>query len=732
MRSIAVLLVAALASLLVAVQARGDDGAPWTGDWDFTWSAGGAHARLIQTGDTVAGEVLLVGSKIEGKVAGNRFTGARIEAGRSHELVLLIESGGKALVGYDHSRGWVTATRITTDTVPPAPPLDSPRAAFAEFTFVANQLRLGLDGYWNRLIGSVEFAPEALALVPEERLSQLRSYFELVDLTTFDVREIPAESAHDEVTVALRQLKSDAVLPIVLRRAADKTWRVVVPNEDGIVASRKALLAVHGAKPPTEQSFRALQSPRDAVRTFLEGMVKWHSGGSETALSTLDLGVLPEALRQLDGRLAAGYLCRSLDHIGFRELQSIPNDPTNRDPVVLFEHPEGSIVVAPSGPEPDAPWKFTGETVDSIRRVYFMTSGLPARQDSSLGAIPSTAAFALRGFFEERFPFLLARSIGFEAWQALLLVVLMLSSIGIGRIAAGTICWVLRRITHSIAPMPALLRDAIWLLCTVAMLYPVSGILGLPHRHQHEFVPVVGTLVSIAAAIVAWYLVAILCTLLARAAGRADDLALNLLRGCLRVGVVAGACVAAAYFWSIPATNVLAGVGIGGIGIAFASQQTIAQFFGAGVLVGDRAFTVGDWIQFNSGVACTLSGVVEGVGFRSTRIRSADGSVLSVPNGALASVTIVNFGRHRPRPLSLQITVTQGATLERVERFTATLRGRMSASPAFLAGSASVGVAGIVRDGILVQCNALLAAKTDQEDADARHAFLVEVMALAD
>ena len=175
MRSIAVLLLAALASLLVAVRAHADDGAPWTGDWDLTWSAGSAHARLVQTGDAVAGEVLLVGSRIEGKVAGDRFTGARIEAGRAHELVLLLESGGKALVGHDDSRGWVTATRITADTVPPAPPLDSPRAAFAEFTFVANQLRLGLDGYWNRVIGSVEFAPEALALVPEERLSQLRS-----------------------------------------------------------------------------------------------------------------------------------------------------------------------------------------------------------------------------------------------------------------------------------------------------------------------------------------------------------------------------------------------------------------------------------------------------------------------------------------------------------------------------------------------------------------------------
>jgi MscS family membrane protein len=732
MRSIAVLLIAALASLLATVHAYADDATPWTGDWDLTWSAGGAHARLVQTGDSITGEILLVGSKIEGKVDGDRFTGTRVEAGCAHALVLILGRGGNTLVGHDDSRGWCTAIRIASDSIPAAPPLDSPRAAFAEFTFVANQLRLGLDGYWNRVIGSAEFAPEALALVPEERLSQLRGYFGVIDLTTFDIREFPTESTQNEVTVPLRQLRSDALLPVVIRRGTDNRWRVVVPNLDGIVALRKTLLPLYGAKPPTEQSFRGLHTPRDAMRTFLEGTVTWSRGGEEIALSTLDLSALPEALRGIDGKLAAGYLCRALKNIGFRELQSIPNDPTNRDPVVLFEHPEGSIVIAPIGPEPDAPWKFTAASVDSIRRVYFMTAGLPPRQDSSLGVIPPMASFELRDFFGARFPALLTRRIGLEIWQVLMLVVVLISAIGIGRIAARAVCGILRRVTHSIAPMPEPLRDALWLLFTVSMLYPVPGLLGLPHHSQSAVVPVVGTFASIALGIVAWYLVAVVCMLLSRATGRTDDLALNLLRGCLRVGVITGAFIVAAYAWSIPATHVLAGLGIGGIGVAFASQQTIAQFFGAGVLVGDRTFGVGDWIQCSGGVAGTLSGVVEGVGFRSTRIRSADGSVLSVPNGALAAVTIVNFGRRRPRPLSLQITVTQGATLERVERFIATLRERMSVNPAFLEGSVAIGVSGIVRDGILVQCNALAAAKTDQEEADARHAFLVDVLALAD
>jgi len=732
MRPLIVVLVALLASLLGAVRAHADDATPWTGDWDLKWSAGGAHARLVQTGDALTGEVLLLGSSIEGTISGDQFTGTRNEGGRSNALVLILDRESDSLVGHDDARGWCSATRVASDAVPAAPPLDTPRAAFAEFTFAGNQLRLGLNGYWRRFLASIELAPDALSRAPEEHLGQFRRYFDLVDLTTFDVRQVPADSAQGELTVPLRQLRSDAVLPVLLRRDADGQWRVVIPDEDTLVAQRKSLLAVYGGTPPTTQSFRRLRSPRDAMHTFLKGTVEWSTEGKGAALSSLDLREFPGALQEIDGRLAAGYLCRALQNIGFRDLQSIPNDASNRDPVVIFEHPDGSIVIAPIGPEPDAPWAFTAETVDTIRSLYLITEALPPTQDASLGTIPAMTSFELREFFGSRFPALLSGRLGFEAWQVLMLVVLMLGAIALGRGLAGAVCWILHRLTHSITPLPTILRDALWLLFTVAMLYWIPGILGLPHRHQHVFVPVVGTLVSIAGGIVAWYIVAVFCTVLSRMTGRADALALNLLRGCLRIGVIAGACVAAAFAWSISAPHVLAGLGIGGIGMAIASQQTIAQFFGAGVLVGDRTFGVGDWIQCSGGAAGTLSGVVEGVGFRSTRIRSADGSVLSVPNGALAAVTIVNFGRHRPRPLELQLTVTRGATLERVEGFIATLRERMTASPAFLEGSVTIGVSGIVRDGILVQCNALSAAKTDQEEADARHAFLVHVMVLAD
>ena len=145
------------------------------------------------------------------------------------------------------------------------------------------------------------------------------------------------------------------------------------------------------------------------------------------------------------------------------------------------------------------------------------------------------------------------------------------------------------------------------------------------------------------------------------------------------------------------------------------------------MLVADRPFRAGDWIQ-----SSLASGVVESVGIRSTRVRTADESVVVVPNASLASATILNLGKQRPRTFSLQILVMQGATLEKVERFIATLRERIGANPAFMPGRTTIGVSGIATNGIQIQCAACLAVESDQDETAARHAFLVEVMAVAD
>ena len=84
--------------------------------------------------------------------------------------------------------------------------------------------------------------------------------------------------------------------------------------------------------------------------------------------------------------------------------------------------------------------------------------------------------------------------------------------------------------------------------------------------------------------------------------------------------------------------TMVAGLGIGGVAIAFAAQKTIENVFGAATIAGDRPFNVGDYIT-----AAGSTGTVEEIGLRSTRIRTLDRTLVTIPNGLLAAGTIVNL-----------------------------------------------------------------------------------------
>ncbi len=89
-----------------------------------------------------------------------------------------------------------------------------------------------------------------------------------------------------------------------------------------------------------------------------------------------------------------------------------------------------------------------------------------------------------------------------------------------------------------------------------------------------------------------------------------------------------------------PLTSIVAGLGIGGLAIALAAQETVKNFFGSLVIFADKPFLFGERILVDS-----ADGVVEEVGLRSTRIRTLDGHLVTLPNGELANKAIQNIGR---------------------------------------------------------------------------------------
>lgn len=92
--------------------------------------------------------------------------------------------------------------------------------------------------------------------------------------------------------------------------------------------------------------------------------------------------------------------------------------------------------------------------------------------------------------------------------------------------------------------------------------------------------------------------------------------------------------------FGVELTAAVAGLGVGTIAVAFAAQKTLENLFGTVMIVSDEIVKVGDFCQ-----AGTVEGQVERIGLRSTRIRTAERTIVSIPNGQLAAMSVGNPAR---------------------------------------------------------------------------------------
>ena len=113
---------------------------------------------------------------------------------------------------------------------------------------------------------------------------------------------------------------------------------------------------------------------------------------------------------------------------------------------------------------------------------------------------------------------------------------------------------------------------------------------------------------------------------------------LSVTRNLARVFVAVTGLVATLAAFGYPVATVLAGLGIGGIAIAFGAQKTIENLFGSISLAADQPFRVGDFVKIED-----FTGNVERIGMRSTQIRTPDRTLVSIPNGKLADMRIEDF-----------------------------------------------------------------------------------------
>jgi MscS family membrane protein len=113
----------------------------------------------------------------------------------------------------------------------------------------------------------------------------------------------------------------------------------------------------------------------------------------------------------------------------------------------------------------------------------------------------------------------------------------------------------------------------------------------------------------------------------------------NLIQRLTKALVVVIGALTLLYLAGVDLTAALAGLGIGGIAVAFAAQKTLESLFGGILIISDQPVRVGDFCKVGN-----LLGTIEDIGLRSTRIRTLDRTVVAVPNGQMAAESLENYG----------------------------------------------------------------------------------------
>lgn len=122
--------------------------------------------------------------------------------------------------------------------------------------------------------------------------------------------------------------------------------------------------------------------------------------------------------------------------------------------------------------------------------------------------------------------------------------------------------------------------------------------------------------------------------------------------------------------------GLLAGLGIGGLAVALAGKETLANLFGSIAVLVDRPFQVGDTIR-----QADTEGTVERIGLRSTRVRTAEGFLVSIPNQIITTSPVVNISDRPARRQVFTLGLVYDLSADQMRQAVQIVRGIFAAHP---------------------------------------------------
>ena len=129
--------------------------------------------------------------------------------------------------------------------------------------------------------------------------------------------------------------------------------------------------------------------------------------------------------------------------------------------------------------------------------------------------------------------------------------------------------------------------------------------------------------------------------------------------------------------WGQDVGALVAGLGIASLAVALAAQDAPGNIIGYFAIVTDAPFKVGDFIIIDD----VVKGHVKEISFRSTRIRTIDNSVMSIPNKTIANANVINWARTRKRRLDMIVGVTYSTTAGQLQQVITAIRAMLDEHP---------------------------------------------------
>jgi MscS family membrane protein len=320
---------------------------------------------------------------------------------------------------------------------------------------------------------------------------------------------------------------------------------------------------------------------------------------------------------------------------------------------------------------------------------------------------------------------------GMPLWQWLALLLALPFAAGVGWLALALLgipmrWWARRRGQMDVANWRSVSAPA-WLLAGTIVHQAFARYLGMALLPRHYYFQITSVALIISASWIAWRVVR---WLLRRVRNRA------LARGNMGTGslILMGERILKAVIFVMGAfavlsslgfnmTTALAGLGIGGIAIGFGAQQTIANLFGGVSVLGDEVIRVGDVCRFGD-----RTGTVEDIGLRSTRVRTEERTLLSIPNGTVATINVENLSRRDKIQFKTNLALHPETKADHVRYVLSEIRRLLYSHPKVEGGSVRVRLIDIAAAAPTAEALCYILTRDFNEFTAVREDLLLHVM----